>query len=92
MTKAFLYGRLPFPIDAIRRRLAWLWWEPAVLLLPWRIRVAFWNLLFGSNVDARKTSDPFMLQWLQKYWPFEWRWIPVRLHDLIWAYCFPKAS
>ena len=93
MTK-FLFARPLFPVDAasVKRRLAFLWWEPFVLLLPWRYRVGFWNWLFDCDFDWRKASDPFMLQWLQNYWPFGAAWLPESLHRAVMAYCFPDAA
>jgi hypothetical protein len=89
-----LYSRLSFPIDAAatKRRLAFLWWEPIVLLLPWRLRVAFWNWLFDCHLDYRTSSDPFLVQWLQNYWPFRSRWIPMFIHWRIWKFCSPDGA
>jgi len=90
----FLWARLLFPVDSARakRRLAFLWWEPAVLLLPWRARVAFWNWLFDLNFDWRCSSDPFMQQWLQNYWPFHWHWVPDFVQRAVLRYAFPPAG
>lgn len=89
-----LYGRPAFPVDVarVKRALAFIWWEPLVLLLPWCQRVAFWNWLFDCRVDYRNGRDPFLVQWLQNYWPFRARWIPERVHWSIWKYCFPEGG
>jgi hypothetical protein len=88
-----MWGSHPFPIaSAIRRRLYWLWWEPIVLLLPWRWRVVFWNWLFDATVDYTKHGDPFLVQWLQNYWPFGSRWIPESIHWALWKYCFREDA